>query len=198
MSAWLKMDPPHIHVACNLKGKGTMATTDPITGEITINGDEFLNGDWLMEVIIHEISHVIDFHTPGAIDKYKAYKKAVKDVTQTRDELNRLDRDFAKPSYPEWQRLKREAFRKMENASRIISECRNDYIKELLETECRALFYVLAHGATLGYPGEANKCIIDAIKHMIGKLLGIMNAQSDEIKAHVKATLKKCFEKMRD
>ena len=197
LSSWMKADPPGIHVACNLDGAGTMATTDALTGEITINGDEFLKGEWLMETIIHEISHVIDHHT-GKIEKFKKYKRAIKEGTEARDELTRLDRRPFEPNPEEWRRRRRCVLLILQESSRITDECFNDHIKELLETECRALFYVLAHSATLGHPGEATRCIIDSIKYMLVQLLGIVDRKSQETKDYVKPVLKDCFERIRD
>ena len=195
LSSWLEADPKYIKVACNLGAAA--ATTDAITGQITVNGHEFLCGKWLDEVLIHEISHVIDFYS-GKIEKYKRYKKAIKEGSEARDELTRLDRNPFVPNPEDWRKLRDCARQKLESATRITEECYNDYLKELLETECRALFYVLSHSATLGHPGVATQCIIDAIKHMMAQLVDLYQGARGDAGDYVKPTLKDCFERIRN
>ena len=189
LTRMLKKEPPEPSVECEIPSdKGvTAGETDALTGKIRLNGENFLTDTCADAVLIHELTHSLEFDDPAKYPNFKKLKEAQERYKKAMEALKKAVTEAEK------QTARHDAAKAMVEQMGLNEKAGN----ELLEAECNALFATIDNGDYFGYPGGGLQWMKENIKGMVGELGGVRN-EFGLPDGGPAGPLCKCFTKIRD
>ena len=201
-SSLLDANPPAFEVVCSL-GDGIIAKVSGEPPKVTIFGAEFLAHPWPAETLVHETSHIID-HYGGLLENLRCLDRAEQILADAEERYMRLLGNPDNLSRDEYQRALDQIGADRQYATNLKEDCRYDARYELVETECRALFYSLDRIPLLvggeSRLEEMQNCQFSAVASMLSYLVRyfIIKLSEDDWDnyRHIKPALKHCLGRM--
>ncbi len=168
LTTMLNRAPSGFVAACTIPNSSGVSAGfhDPSTDTITLNGDNFLTGICPEATIWHELTH--------ALDLAAGRNNAIRRLREAENRLKDADRRGARAIEDGNLVEARRQLRLYRQAELDIFELERTAGREMIETECRALFATIEQSDLFGYPGQVGLAWMkENISGMVGELANI-------------------------